>query len=171
MVINESPTNASVWSAIPSPVGRVTESLRADESRIVTNWALRVANLPAFRAIPDLSLTGLQEGIPSLLTALLAALAIGDSTLDAEPLAQVADEAAKHGRVRAVKGFPIGVVVRECHHLRAEVWAAILRIVAEDPAGESALAEMRSRVDGTFDTIAVAAAEGWSSVHSGSAPS
>lgn len=135
--------------------------MRADGSRIITNWALRVANLPAFRAIPDLSLTRLQEGMPSLLTTLLAALAIADPDVDPEPLAAAATEATEHGRIRAVEGFPIGVLLAEFHHLRAEVEAAVLRIVEDDPAVTSALAEMQSRLTSTFGTLAVATAEGW----------
>ena len=54
---------------LPSPAARVTRHLNAEGPRIIANWALRVANLPAFRAVPDLGLAQLQDAIPDLLAA------------------------------------------------------------------------------------------------------
>src|SRR5687767_9640183 len=50
-------------SAVPRIVAEVGEQ----RNRIIANWALRVANLPAFRAMPDLPLGDVQRHIPEVL--------------------------------------------------------------------------------------------------------
>src|SRR5262245_33969470 len=113
--------------ATPTPLARVTLELHEQSSRILANWALRVSTLPAFRATPDLNLAQLQNDMPALLDAVLAAVATPDPALDPETQARVAELATGHGRTRAADGFAIGVLISELNELRAELWAAILR--------------------------------------------
>src|SRR5687768_5931520 len=68
--------------ATPTPLARVTLELQEQSSRIVANWALRVSTFPTFRATPDINLAQLQEGVPELLDAVLAAIASPDPALD-----------------------------------------------------------------------------------------
>src|SRR5215204_6385664 len=65
---------------------RAAGLLRSQASRIVANWVLRAANLPAFRATPNLALDNLQDAIPALLDASLSAITYSDPTMDPEPL-------------------------------------------------------------------------------------
>jgi hypothetical protein len=135
--------------------------LRGQASRIVANWVLRAANLPAFRAMPNLTLDRLQDAIPTLLDASLTAIAYSDPTIDPEPIGQALELAAAHGQTRAEEGFGIGVVLAEYQHLRMEVWSALWRIVDTDPAMASVPRELQTRLSSTFDSLAAAAAEAW----------
>ncbi|MEA2583174.1 MAG: RsbT co-antagonist protein rsbRD N-terminal domain [Thermomicrobiales bacterium] len=141
--------------------GRVAALLRGQASRIVANWVLRAANLPAFRATPNLTLDRLQDAIPSLLDASLTAIASSDPTMDPEPLARALDLAAEHGRSRAGEGFGIGVLLAEYQHLRMEIWNSLWRIVDADPTMASVPRELQSRLTSIFDSLAAAAAEAW----------
>jgi hypothetical protein len=122
---------------------------------------LRAANLPAFRAVPNLALDQLQDAIPALLDAALTAVASSDPTMDPEPLARALELAEDHGRTRAKEGFSIGVLLTEYQHLRMEVWTALWRVVAPDPATLTIPRELQIRINSTFDSLAAAAAEGW----------
>jgi hypothetical protein len=140
---------------------RAVGSLRNQASRIVANWVLRAANLPAFRATPNLALDKLQDTIPALLDAALAAIAYSDPTMDPEPLGDALELAEAHGRKRADEGFGIGVLLAEYQHLRMEVWTALWRIVDADPSLTAVPRELQSRLSSTFDSLAAAAAEAW----------
>ena len=151
----------------PSPTGRVMGTLRAEASRITTNWVLRVANLPAFRAVPNLHLTQIQDVMPDILQATLVALATPDPAVDPEPLARVGSLASEHGGRRAASGFPIGVALAEFQELRAELWAAILRAAAEDVALADAPLELQERLNRAIDTAMIQAAEAWAATAAG----
>jgi hypothetical protein len=140
---------------------RATGLLRGQASRIVANWVLRAANLPAFRAMPNLALDNLQDTIPALLDAALSAIAYSDPTMDPEPLGEAFELAEAHGRKRADEGFGIGVLLAEYQHLRMEVWTALWRIVDADPSMAAVPRELQSRLSSTFDSLAAAAAEAW----------
>ena len=145
----------------PSAVARAAGLLQEQVSRITANWVLRVGNIPAFRAIPDLSLSQVQDSIPQLLDAALSAMATSDPTIDPESLQHAIDLAAEHGRKRANAGFMIGVVLAEFQLLRQEVWSALWRIVDADPLLAEAPRELQSRLSHTFDSLMIAAAESW----------
>jgi hypothetical protein len=140
---------------------RAAGLLRGQASRIVANWVLRAANLPAFRAMPNLALDNLQDTIPALLDAALSAIAYSDPTMDPEPLGEAFELAEAHGRKRADEGFGIGVLLAEYQHLRMEVWTALWRIVDADPSMAAVPRELQSRLSSTFDSLAAAAAEAW----------
>lgn len=143
--------------AVPRIVAQVWEQ----KSRIIANWALRVANLPAFRAMPDLRLEEVQRHIPEVLDGALTAIATSDPTLDPEPLARATDLASAHGRVRFGDDFGVGDVLAEFHALRREVGSALWRVVDGDGGSPVILREIDTRLSTTFDAIAIAAAEAW----------
>jgi hypothetical protein len=136
-------------------------SLREQKTRIVANWALRVANLPAFRAMPDLGLDDVQRRIPALLDGALAAMATSDPTMDPGPIERAADMAAAHGRARLLADFGIGDVLTEFHTLRNEVWSALWRVVETSDKSFSSVRDLDDRLRETFDVIEIAAAEAW----------
>lgn len=142
-------------------VPRIVAQVWAQKSRIIANWALRVANLPAFRAMPNLRLDDVQRHIPEVLDGALTAIASSDPTLDPEPLARATDLASAHGRVRHFDDFGVGDVLAEFHALRREVWSALWRVVDGDGGSPTMLRELDTRVSTTFDAIAIAAAEAW----------
>jgi hypothetical protein len=156
----EAATAESRWGPAATPA-RVAGLLRGQSSRIVANWVLRAANLPAFRAMPNLALNRLQDAIPALLEASLTAIAYSDPTMDPEPLGRALELAEEHGRTRADEGFGIGVLLAEYQHLRMEVWNALWRIVDADPALADVPRELQARLSSTFDSLAAAAAEAW----------
>jgi hypothetical protein len=145
----------------PSPAARAAAVLRDQASRIAANWVLRVANLPAFRALPDLTLSQLQDTIPEILDAALVAIATSDPSVDPEPLQRALDLAAKHGSKRADEGFSIGDVLAEFQQLRTEVWAALWRILEGDELPSDTLRALQGRLSHTFDSLMIAAAESW----------
>lgn len=151
----------AVVADAPSPLARVAALLSRQTHRIVANWVLRVANLPEFRATPNLGLNQLQDGIPALLEAALTAVGTSDPTIDPAPLEWAQELAAAHGRAREAEGFTIGVVLAEYQQLRMEVWAALWRIVDADPTPADVPRELQSRLSSTFDSLAIAAAEAW----------
>jgi hypothetical protein len=156
----ETMTGDARWGATVTPA-RVAGLLSGQASRIVANWVLRAANLPAFRAMPNLALDRLQDAIPALLDAALTAVAYSDPTMDPEPLGRALDLAADHGRTRADEGFGIGVLLAEYQHLRTEVWNTLWRIVDSDPALADVPRELQARLSSIFDSLAAAAAEAW----------
>jgi hypothetical protein len=142
-------------------VPRIAAQVWEQKSRIIANWALRVANLPAFRAMPDLRLEDVQRHIPEVLDGALTAIATSDPTLDPEPLSRAADLASAHGRARLSDDFSVGDVLAEFHALRREVGSALWRVVDGDGGSTAILQEIDTRLNSTFDAIAIAAAEAW----------
>ena len=142
-------------------VARVGALLRAQQGRIAANWALRVATLPAFRAMPDLALGDVQRRIPELLDAALIAISSSDPTVDPRPLEYATKLAAAHGRARLQDDFGIGDVLAEFHALRREVWAVLWRTVELKGVSAEPMRELESRLSETFDALTVAAAEAW----------
>ncbi len=145
----------------PSPAARAAAMLRDQASRIVANWVLRVANLPAFRALPGLTLSQLQDTIPEILDAALVAIATSDPSVDPEPLQRALDLAVVHGSKRANEGFAIGDVLAEFQQLRTEVWAALWRVLEGDELLSDSLRELQGRLSHTFDSLMIVAAESW----------
>ena len=155
--------------------GRVQATLRADAGRLLANWVVRIANLPVYRARPDLRLDQVMEGLPPLLHAALQAVSTPDPGLDPEPAARAAEVAAEHGRRRAAAGFPIGAVLAELRELHGALLAEVWRIADEppqptDPAAAppglpgDAAGTPRSvveRLAATIDALFEATAEGW----------
>ena len=153
-----------------SPVARVTRRLGAEAPRIIANWALRVANLPAFRAVPDLGLDRLQDAVPELLADSLTAIATPDPDLDLEPFARAAEAARQHAQTRARDGFGIDVVLAELQQLRAEIAAAAWRIADDEPSLESLPREVLERVYRVTDSVILAAAQAWVGARPGPEP-
>lgn len=142
---------------VPSVVAQV----RRQKSRIIANWALRVANLPAFRAMPNLHLEDVQRHIPEVLDGALTAIATSDPTMDPEPLARATELASAHGRARLRDEFGVGDVLAEFHALRRETRAALWRVVEHDERSFALLHELDQRLSETFDAITISAAEAW----------
>jgi hypothetical protein len=161
--------------------GRVHASLRADAGRLLANWVVRIANLPVYRARPDLRLEQVMEGLPTLLHAALQAVSTADPALDPEPAARAAEVATEHGRRRAAGGFPIGAVLAELRELHGALLAEVWRI-ADEPAQPAPSAQsvapptappglpgdaggmprsVVERLAATMDSLFEAAAEGW----------
>jgi hypothetical protein len=140
---------------------RVVAEVRRQKNRIVANWALRVANMPAFRAMPSLRLDDVQRHIPLLLDGALTALATSDPTMDPEPLARASELASAHGRARLDDEFGIGDLLAEFQALRREVWSAIWRVVERNGESMGLLRELDRRLSETFDAITISAAEAW----------
>jgi hypothetical protein len=155
---DETIADAEPNRAIASIVSAVGEQ----RARIIANWALRVATLPAFRALPNLALDEVQRHIPELLDGALAAIAISDPQLDPEPLQRAEQLAAAHGRARLRDGFRVGDLLTEFHALRRETVAAIERVADElmiepDPF----VRVLQQRLRETLDALTVAAANAW----------
>ena len=151
----------AVAEAALSPVARVTRRLSAEAPRIIANWALRVANLPAFRAVPNLGLAQLQDAVPDLLDASLTAIATPDPDLDLEPVGRAEEAARHHAQGRARAGFGIDVVLAELQQLRAEIAAAAWRIVEDEPSLTTLPREVQDRIYRTTDGVMLAAAAAW----------
>ena len=154
---DDAPVVDEAARAVPRIVAQVWEQ----KSRIIANWLLRVANLPAFRAMPDLRLEDVQRHIPEVLDGALTAIATSDPTLDPEPLARATNLASAHGRARLSDDFSVGDVLAEFHALRREVGSALWRVVDGDSGSIAILREIDTRLSTTFDAIAIAAAEAW----------
>lgn len=145
----------------PSATGRLIAALQAEIGRIETNWTVRVANLPTFRAEPEMGLTELQGVMPELVRACCAAVAVSTAALDPAPLAHASALAERHGRDRAAAGFALGDLLSEFHQLLAEVWQAVWRAAEEAVTLIPALREVQERVIDTLDAVVVAAADAW----------
>ena len=153
-----------------SPVARVTRRLSGEAPRIIANWALRVANLPAFRAVPDLGLAQLQDAVPDLLAASLTAIATPDPDLDLEPFARAEEAARHHAHARARAGFGIDVVLAELQQLRAEIAAAAWRIADDEASLHSLPREVLERLYRVTDAVILAAARAWVAARPGPGP-
>jgi len=150
-----------ISAALPEPAARVSQEIQEQSSRILANWSLRVTTIPEFRATPDLNLAQLQEGMPELLDAAIAAIAASEPTLDPSVQERIEDLATAHGQRRANDGYSIGVLIAELQALRTEAWAAILRVIESDPALSEVPVTMQDRLARTFDPLIVEAAEAW----------
>lgn len=90
---------------------------RADTT--LANWGLMAANLPAFRAVPDLPLPRLLGEMPAFHTALVALLALpadDPSLTGAERI--LFDASARHARCRFQDRFPISSLLDDLAMLR-----------------------------------------------------
>jgi hypothetical protein len=99
--------------------------------------------------------------MPELLDAAIAAIAASDPALEPSVQERADEIAAAHGQRRAIDGYSIGVLISELQALRAEIWAAILRVVETDPALSEVPITMQDRLTRTFDPLIVEAAETW----------
>lgn len=152
--------SVEVGDSVPQ-IGRVITLLRGDSDHIVANWVLRVANMPAFRAWPELGLDQLKDTIPDLIDAMLTIVSADDPERDPEALARVVEIAAEHGRERARNGFPIGAVLAEYQALREEMHIVLRRIADEDLAWQGGARELERRVNHVIDAGLIDAAEAW----------
>jgi hypothetical protein len=142
-------------------VPQIAFRLRDQKQRIIANWALRVATLPAFRAMPELPLEVVERHIPELLESALIAIATSDPTMDPAPLERAVELSRAHGRDRLLDDFTVGDVLSEFNALCREVWSALWRVIDRDNESTELLREFALRVGETFDAIRVAAAEAW----------
>jgi hypothetical protein len=149
----------------------VVARLREQSSRILANWVVRTANLPAFRATPRIELNRLQDRIPTLLNAIFVALASSGASVDPLLLGEATQLANEHGRVRAEAHFGAGVVLAEYQQLRDELWRALWRIVDADPGMPAAPRLLQARLDMIFDSLGIHAIEGWADVRLSRGPS
>lgn len=134
--------------------------LLAIAPRLMSNWVLRVANLPVFRADPNMELAPLRGRMGALLPAVVASLVVNDPALDDEPGRLVETIAADHGRLRGQLGTPIGVVLIEFQELRRLVWAATESWAIEHGDPE-AVRVLTDRLMTTLDRAQVASVEAW----------
>ncbi len=148
----------SCGSALP----HIAFKLRDQRSRIIANWALRVATLPAFRAMPGLALHDVQRHIPEVLESALIAISTSDPTMDPGSLERAVELAGAHGRARLLDDFTVGDVLSEFNALSREVWSAFWRVIDLDHELIEIVREFGSRLSETFDAIGIAAAEAWS---------
>ena len=154
--------------AAHSPSSRVLPLVRGQSSRIVLNWALRVATLPAFRAQPNMGLAELQRSVPEMLTAALNALETPDWGIDPDPLQTATAFAERHGARRADEGFPISLMLEELQQLRIELGSAIHRAADAQPQADRIGRELPERLNLTFDAMINAAATAWTERRAGS---
>ena len=145
-----------------SPEVRLQAGLRADAGRLLANWVVRIANLPVYRARPDLALDQLMDGLPGLVHAVLRAVATTDPGLETDPATHAADVAADLARRRAAAGFSAGAIQAEFCELHLEVLSQVWRLVDEtSTAGEATWTPRATieRLAGTIGELSVAAAE------------
>jgi hypothetical protein len=159
-----------------SPEVRLQAALRADAGRILANWIVRIANLPVYRARPDLALDQLMDGLPALVHAALQATATPDPAVEPEPSARAAEVAAEHGRRRAAAGFPVGAVLTEFRELHAEVLGQLWRVMDAAAAPEAPEATagtpraLLERLAAAVGEMSAAAADAWAATGPGGLP-
>ena len=129
----------------------------------LSDWVLRVANLPAFRADPDLDLVRLRGEIAPLFEAIVDAILVHDPVYDDEPGTRITDAASRHGAQRQKMGIPIGTLLIELHELR-RVIARAMTGWAETADGQAALTTLSLRLEQAIDAASVAAATDWAAV-------
>jgi hypothetical protein len=132
--------------------------LREESNRILTNWSMRIATLPVFRALPELALDDLQRGIPELLEAILQAVSISPYEYDREPMEMASQVAAIHGADRA-SSFPIDVALSEVQTLQHEVRNGIWRRAEGTP--DSVVQELDDRLNEVFEQVERSLVSGW----------
>jgi hypothetical protein len=144
-----------------SPVPLVTFRLRDQKSRIIANWTVRVATLPAFRAMPNIAREDVERRIPDVLESALIAISTSDPTMDPGPLERAIELSAAHGRDRLLDDFGVGDVLSEFNALYLEVWSAFWRVIDTEENPAELLRAFSFRLAETFDAICVAATEAW----------
>jgi hypothetical protein len=150
-----------------SPEVRLQAALRAEAGRLLANWIVRIANLPVYRARPDLRLDQLMDGLPGVVHAVLQAIATPDPGVEPEPGSRAAEVAAAHARRRAQVGFPVGAVLAELRELHAEVLAQLWRLVDEQAPVADESVTPRALIDRlaiAVGELQIAAAEAWVAV-------
>jgi hypothetical protein len=150
---------------------RMITHLTDQKSRILANWAVSVATLPAFRAMPDLPLGHIQRNMPVVLDGAIDAIATSSGTSDPAVLERAVELAAGHGRSRLNDQFDLADVLTEFHLLRQEVWATLWRSAEGEPDALETLRTVGERVARTFDQLTVAAAEAWAAASANEARS
>jgi hypothetical protein len=124
---------------------------------MLSDWVLRVANLPVYRAVPNMDLSGLRGEVRPLLDAIIESLA-SDPFMDDEPGEAVRRAAEAHGRLRSDLGVPVGMLLTEIHELRR---VATQSLLALGHAGTPVPGRIAERLERSFDLAVVSAAEGW----------
>ena len=145
-------------SAIQGSSAELATRLQDECGRILVNWSMRIATLPVFRAIPDLALDDLQQDIPSLLDAILAAAFPADFEIDGEWIERASSLAHEHGYARA-SGFPIHAILAEMQMVHHEVREAIWRIAGG--FGPDDIHALSDRLNRVFDAVEQASMSGW----------
>lgn len=149
----------------------IVARLKEQSNRILANWVVRTANLPAFRAMPRLELNRLKDRVPALLDAVFIALASSGPSVDPLLIGDATRLANEHGRSRAAEQFGAGVVLAEYQQLRDEVWRALWRVADADPGLPGAPRLLQARLDLLFDSLGIHAVEGWVEVRFSRGPS
>ncbi|HEV2528938.1 MAG TPA: hypothetical protein VGT61_10880 [Thermomicrobiales bacterium] len=147
--------------------GEFAAYLTATAQFALSDWVLRVANLPAFRADPELDLERLRGEIAPLFEAIVDAILVHDPVYDDEPGTRIAEAAGRHGDQRRKIDIPIGTLLTELHELRQVITRAMSGW-AETAGRHPALASLTLRLERAIDTASIAAATSWVA---GTAPS
>ena len=137
---------------------RLAGLIREDSVRILANWSMRIANLPVFRALPELALDELQEDMPDLLDAIMRAVSVSPYELDPAPIEDAVRQAGTHGAKRA-GSVPIDVVLCEIQALQREVRNAIWRNSQDVPHG--VVHELDERLNDVFEAAERSVASTW----------
>ncbi len=128
----------------------------------LSDWVLRVANLPAFRADPELDLDRLRGEISPLFDAIVEAILVHDPLFDDEPGTRIHQAASRHGDQRQQMGIPIGTLLTELHELR-RVIVRSMAAWAETSDGQPALVPLQLRLEQAIDAATIGAATAWAS--------
>jgi hypothetical protein len=150
-----------------SPEVRLQAALRSEAGRLLANWIVRIANLPVYRAQPNLRLDQLMDGLPAVVHAVLQSIGTADPGVEPEPGARAVEVAAAHARRRAQAGFPVGAVLAELRELHAELLSQLWRLLDElTPTGETVAAPRTSidRLAAAIGELQIAAADAWATV-------
>lgn len=141
---------------------RLAALVRDDSSRILANWSMRISTLPAFRAIPELALTELQEDLPELLEAIMDVINRSAYEFGPEPMEAVVGKAAAHGAIRA-ETFSVDVVLSEIQMLQREVRNSVWRNAQDFPA--TVLHEFDERLNEVFEMAERSIVAAWVERH------
>jgi hypothetical protein len=137
---------------------RLAGALRDESTRILTNWSMRIATLPFFRALPEINLEDLQRDMPQLLDAILLAVRLSPYDYDRAPLELAGHLATVHGGERA-HSYPLDVVLSEIQALQREVRNALWRCAGETPA--EVVSEVETHLNDIFEQVIRSSAMGW----------
>lgn len=149
------------WDQMSAERPKLVSLLLEQRARILANWAVRVATLPAFRAMPGLALGDIQRNMPDVLDGVIGAIASSSGSIDPAVLEQAMELAGAHGRARLLDEFSLADLLTEFHALRQEVWATLWRALDTDPELLEMLPAVADRIAETFDQLTIAAAEAW----------
>jgi hypothetical protein len=150
-----------------SPEARLQAALRSEAGRLLANWIVRIANLPVYRAQPNLRLDQLMDGLPAVVHAMLQSIGTADPAVEPEPGARAVEVAAAHARRRAQAGFPVGAVLAELRELHAELLTQLWRLLDELSTTAETAAAPRSLIDrlaAAIGELQIAAADAWTAV-------